>query len=78
MDSNDKKQVWKDGEIVPNAPKWALYRKVMTSEFPLPVKGEDRLKDVVVKGMDLLQQLKNGPDGPVFLGTGSSIQFKYP
>ena len=78
MESNNK-EVWKDGkEISPDAPKWALYRKVMTDEFPLPYKGPDRLKDVVVKGMDLLNELKNGPEGPAFLGKDSALQFHYP
>lgn len=79
MDSKSKVNAWNEkGEIAPNAPKWALYRQVMTNEFPLPVKGPDRLKEVVIKGMDLLNDLKNGPDGPVFLGKDSKLQFQYP
>ena len=75
MEPKDRKDSWKNGEIVPDAPKWALYRKLMTSEFPLPVKGPDRLKEVVMKGMEMFIDLKNGPEGAVFLGTDLSHQF---
>lgn len=76
MDSKDK--IWNGNDIAPDAPKWALYRKIMTSEFPLPVKGPDRLKDVVIKGMDLLNDLKGDETGPAYLGTDSKLQFEYP
>ncbi len=83
MAENEKNfgQIFNDGQIVEDAPKWAAYRKIMCSEFPSPFRGSvDPLADTVAKAVKKMDELK--PDaatgGPVFLGTDSALHYTYP
>ncbi|HAC20492.1 MAG TPA: aspartate aminotransferase family protein [Porphyromonadaceae bacterium] len=73
--------IWKDGQIVEDAPKWATYRKIQVKEFPSPFRGSaDPLADSIAKAVKKMDQLK--PDattgGPVFLGTDPTLHYTYP
>lgn len=83
MAGNEKTfgEIWKDGQIVEDAPKWAAYRKIQVKEFPSPFRGTvDPLADTIASAVKKMDQLK--PDaatgGPVFLGTDSSLKYTYP
>ena len=74
-------EVFNDGQIIEDAPKWAAYRKIMCSEFPSPFRcSVDPLADTVAKAVKKMDELK--PDAatgcPVFLGTDSALHYTYP
>ena len=71
--------IWKKDQISSEAPNWAKYRKLMTSEFPSPFKGkDDPLAQEIEKAIELIDQLKPEKDGPAFLGQNSQLAYTYP
>ncbi|MGL4229513.1 MAG: pyridoxal phosphate-dependent decarboxylase family protein [Tannerellaceae bacterium] len=81
MDNKTKKfeEIWKDGQISEEAPKWAAYRKIMTGEFPSPFRGTtDPLAETIKKAVEKIDQLKPTENGPAYLGTNTKLQYSYP
>lgn len=71
--------VWHSGKIEPNSPKWMKYRELMTSEFPSPYKGTpDPLANSIAHAIKQLDNLKQDPDGPAYLGKSSKLDYTYP
>lgn len=72
-------QVWKNGEIVDNAPQWAKYRKVMTQEFPSPFRGSsDPLVTEIGKAVGKIDNLRPEVGGPAYLGASSKLTYTMP
>lgn len=80
MEQKDKIEgIWSQGKIGEKAPKWAKYRKIMTSEFPSPFRGTpDPLADQIKKAIEKIDQLKPEEGGPAYLGSSSALTYTYP
>jgi hypothetical protein len=65
-----------DGSIKINAPGWARFRADMIKAFPSPFRGQDDpLAREVYRAVTMLDQLKPGPGGPVFLGKRQDLTY---
>lgn len=80
MEQKDRiEDIWSQGKIGENAPKWAKYRKVMTGEFPSPFRGAtDPLADSIKKAIEKIDQLRPEEGGPAYLGASSALAYTYP
>lgn len=71
--------VWHSGKVEPDSPKWMKYREVMTAEFPSPYRDiSDPLAQNIAKAIKKLDNLKQDPDGPAYLGKSSKLDYTYP
>lgn len=70
---------WDSGKTEPNSPKWAKYRELMTSEFPSPYRDpHDPLAKHIEHAVKQIDNLKQEPDGPAYLGRSSKLTYTYP
>lgn len=73
-------QLWeKDGSAHKDAPRWAKSLAEIRKAFPSPFKeSPDRLLEQVTKGIKKLDELKQKPGGPAFLGQPGPFNPKGP
>ncbi|MCC8171409.1 MAG: hypothetical protein LIP00_06410 [Parabacteroides sp.] len=70
---------WSNGQVTENAPKWAKYRQLMTSEFPSPFRGsDDPLAQSILKAIEKIDNLRPEKGGPAYLGSSSQLTYDYP
>lgn len=70
---------WSNGQVTENAPKWAKYRQLMTSEFPSPFRGaDDPLAQSILKAIEKIDNLRPEKGGPAYLGNSSQLTYDYP
>lgn len=68
-----------DGTAHADAPKWAKYKAMMTSEFPSPFRGEkDELAHQLDHFVEKLDRLRPEKGGPAYLGTKPALTYSYP
>jgi L-2,4-diaminobutyrate decarboxylase len=79
---SEKKQfegIWEKGSIRETGPKWALHRKIMTSEFTSPYRGDgDPLATAIMEAFKKLDNLRPEKGGPAYLGNSSKLNYEYP
>ena len=72
-------EIYDKDQIKSDAPNWAKYRKLMTSEFYSPYRqANDPLAQQINKAITLIDNLKPEKDGPAFLGDSSQLAYTYP
>lgn len=76
---NNMDAILANDQLAKDAPTWAKYRKVMTSEFPSPFRStNDPLAKAIEKAIELIDQLKPQQNGPAYLGSNPSLAYTYP
>lgn len=71
--------IWHSGKDEPQGARWKKFRKLMTAEFPSPYRDEnDPLAKNIAKAIKLIDDLKQEPDGPAYLGKSSKLNYIYP
>ncbi|CDN32197.1 putative L-2,4-diaminobutyrate decarboxylase [Mucinivorans hirudinis] len=72
-------KVWHSGKDEPADAKWAKFRELMTAEFPSPYRDEnDPLAKGIAEAIKLVDNLKQEPGGPAYLGKNSKLEYTYP